>query len=191
MTDQRVFGIVGWKNSGKTTLVERLVTELTGRGITVSTVKHAHHRVDVDQEGTDSWRHRAAGAREVMLASGRRWALMHELREEPEPSLEALLAQMTPVDLVLVEGFKRGGHDKVEVHRAESGGALLAHEDTTVRAVATDIAVGGTAVGANAVGGTAVADPAFSHLGEGIPVLALDDVAGIADFILASTGLAR
>ncbi|RAI00779.1 molybdopterin-guanine dinucleotide biosynthesis protein B [Acuticoccus sediminis] len=165
----KVFGVVGWKNSGKTTLVERLVTEITARGLTVSTIKRAHHRVDVDQEGTDSWRHRAAGAREVMLASSTRWALMHELGDEEEPPLDGLLARMTPVDLVIVEGFKRSRHDKLEVHRAESGGTLLAREDATVRAIATD---------------TALPDL-------GRPVLSLDDVAGIADLILAETGLGR
>ncbi|UOM34419.1 molybdopterin-guanine dinucleotide biosynthesis protein B [Acuticoccus sp. I52.16.1] len=165
----KVFGVVGWKNAGKTTLVERLVTEIAGRGLTVSTIKRAHHRVDVDQEGTDSWRHRQAGAREVMLASSRRWALMHELREEAEPSLDMLLGQMSAVDLVIVEGFKRGGHAKVEIHRVASGGPLLAQQDETVRAVVTDAALTGLAR----------------------PLLGLDDIAGIADFILADVGLAR
>ena len=99
----QVFGIVGWKNNGKTTLVERLVAGFTAAGYRVSTVKHAHHEVDLDQPGKDSWRHREAGAREVVLATARRWAVIHELREEPEPPLDALLARMTPVDLVIVE----------------------------------------------------------------------------------------
>lgn len=164
----KVFGVVGWKNAGKTTLVERLVTELSARGLTVSTIKRAHHQVDVDQEGTNSWRHRAAGAHEVMLASSRRWALMHERREgEAEATLEALLARMRPADLVLVEGFKRDRHPKVEIHRAASGGTLLALEDDTVRAVVSDVAL------------------APLHC----PVLGLDDVSSVADLILADTGL--
>ncbi|MBO6784109.1 MAG: molybdopterin-guanine dinucleotide biosynthesis protein B, partial [Alphaproteobacteria bacterium] len=100
----KAVGIVGWHNSGKTTLLVALVRELTGRGLRVSTVKHAHHRFDVDTPGKDSWEHRAAGATEVMVGSERRWALMHELRDEPEPDLDALLAKMSPVDIVLVEG---------------------------------------------------------------------------------------
>jgi len=134
----RVFGVVGWKNNGKTTLVERLVGHLTGAGYDVSTVKHAHHEVDLDQPGKDSWRHRQAGAREVVLATARRWAVIHELREEAEPPLEALLARMTPVDLVIVEGFKRFSHPKLEVHRRERGTPLLAAEDDSIVALATD-----------------------------------------------------
>jgi len=103
----KVFGITGWKNSGKTTLTERLVAEITSRGITVSTIKHAHHSVDVDQPGKDSFRHRAAGAGEVILASAYRWAIMHELRGAEEPSVDALLAKLSPVDIVLIEGFKK------------------------------------------------------------------------------------
>ncbi|MEM0909322.1 MAG: molybdopterin-guanine dinucleotide biosynthesis protein B, partial [Pseudomonadota bacterium] len=109
-----VYGIVGWKNSGKTTLVERLVAAFVSDGLSVSTIKHAHHSVDVDQPGTDSHRHRAAGASEVMLASENRWALMHEHRGDPEPGLESLLTKLTPVDVVLVEGFKAHAHHKVE-----------------------------------------------------------------------------
>ena len=103
----RIFGLAGWSGSGKTTLLAALIPELVGRGITVSTIKHAHHEFDIDQPGKDSWRHRQAGAREVMVASSRRFALMHELRDEPEPSLAELAARMAPVDLLLVEGFKR------------------------------------------------------------------------------------
>jgi molybdopterin-guanine dinucleotide biosynthesis adapter protein len=133
-----VFGIVGWKNNGKTTLVERLVAHLAAQGYRVSTVKHAHHEVDLDQPGKDTWRHREAGAEEVVLATARRWAVIHELRGAPEPSLDALLARMTPVDLVLVEGFKRFAHPKLEVHRRERGTPLLADDDPTVVAIATD-----------------------------------------------------
>ena len=114
----RVYGVTGWKNSGKTTLVERLVAEITGRGLAVSTLKHAHHAFDVDRPGKDSYRHRAAGARQVLVASSRRWALMSELRGAPEPPLAELLARLDPVDLVLVEGWKRDRHPKIEARRA-------------------------------------------------------------------------
>lgn len=163
----RVWGVVGWKNSGKTGLVERLVAEFTARGIVVSTIKHAHHGFDVDQPGTDSYRHRAAGAREVMLSSGRRWALMHELQGADEPDLAALLARMGPVDLILVEGFKRAPHPKVEAHREETGHPLIASGDNTVRAVASDSA---------------------PETG-GVPLLALDNTRAIADFITRELGL--
>ncbi len=158
----RVFGVVGWKNNGKTTLVERLVAHLTAAGYRVSTVKHAHHEVDLDQPGKDTWRHREAGAEEVVLATARRWAVIHELRGAPEPSLDELLARMTPVDLVLVEGFKRCGHPKLEVHRQERGTPLLAVEDPSIVALATDEAL-----------------PEIA-----LPQFPLDDVAAIADFVL-------
>ncbi|MEO1291633.1 MAG: molybdopterin-guanine dinucleotide biosynthesis protein B [Pseudomonadota bacterium] len=163
----RIYGVVGWKNSGKTTLMERLVTEITGRGITVSTLKHAHHAFDIDHEGKDSWRHRHAGAQEVLVASGARWALMHELRDTPEPPLAELIDKLAPVDLILIEGYKRDTHPKVEAHRAETGNTLIARDDPTIRAVASDVPL--------------------SDLGK--PRFDLDDVAGIADFILDETGL--
>ena len=134
----KVFGVVGWKNNGKTTLVVRLVEHLTATGWRVSTVKHAHHAVDLDQPGKDTWRHREAGAREVVLATARRWAVIHELRHEPEPPLSALLARLSPVDIVLVEGFKRFPHPKLEVHRRERGTPLLARDDPTIVALASD-----------------------------------------------------
>jgi molybdopterin-guanine dinucleotide biosynthesis protein MobB len=162
----RVYGVVGWKNAGKTGLMERLVTEITGRGISVSTVKHAHHSFDVDHEGKDSHRHRIAGAREVLLASRNRFALMHELRDEDEPSLEALLTRLSPVDLVLIEGYKRDAHPKVEAHRAQTGNALIAPGDPTIRAVASD-----------------------TEMTLDRPVFDLDDTVAIADFILAEVGL--
>lgn len=162
----RLYGIVGWKNAGKTGLMERLVTEITGRGISVSTVKHAHHVFDVDQPGKDSYRHRQAGATEVLLSSRKRFALMHELRDEDEPTLEALLAKLAPVDLVLVEGYKRDTHPKIEAHRAVTGNPLIAPEDPTVRAVASDSPV--------ACDG---------------PVFDLNDTRAIADFILTEVGL--
>ena len=161
-----IYGIVGWKNAGKTGLMERLVAEITGRGFTVSTVKHAHHSFDVDHSGKDSHRHRVAGAQEVLLASRNRWALMHELRREDEPKLPDLLARLAPVDLVLVEGYKRDDHAKIEAFRAETGNSLIAIEDDTIRAVASDTA-----------------------LELDCPVFDLDDTAGIADFILSEVGL--
>jgi molybdopterin-guanine dinucleotide biosynthesis protein B len=164
----RVFGITGWKNSGKTTLTEKLVTEFTRRGYRVSTVKHAHHDFDIDKEGTDSFRHRLAGATEVAVVSGRRWALMHELRGEDEPKLADILARLAPCDLVLVEGYKRDGHDKIEARRlAARDTAPLTVGDPAIRAVAADHPV----------------------TGENVPVFALDDVAAIADFIVARVGL--
>ncbi|CUH43572.1 molybdopterin-guanine dinucleotide biosynthesis protein B [Ruegeria atlantica] len=162
----RVFGVTGWKNAGKTGLVERLVSEITGRGFSVSTVKHAHHAVDVDQTGTDSFRHREAGASEVLLASGKRIAVMQELRGAPEPPLADLLARLLPVDLVLIEGFKRESHPKVEAFRAEAGNALMAPENSTIRAVASD-----------------------TPLQVQVPVFDLDNTAAVADFILKEVGL--
>ena len=162
----RIYGVTGWKNAGKTGLMERLVAEITGRGYTVSTVKHAHHTFDVDQPGKDSHRHRVAGATEVLLASRNRFALMHELREDEEPSLETLLQKLAPVDLVLVEGYKRDRHPKVEAFRAETGNPLIASDDPTIRAVASDTAL-------------TIDRPLFD----------LDDTKAIADFILAEVGL--
>lgn len=164
---RRVYGVVGWKNSGKTTLMERLVAELCARGYTVSTVKHSHHRADVDLPGKDSFRHRAAGASQVLLASSARWALMSELRGAPEPTLGDLLARLDPVDLILVEGYKRDTHPKIEAWRAETGQPLIAAGDASVRAVATNDAPAGLAQ----------------------PLIGLDDVAAIADFVLADLGL--
>ena len=162
----RLYGVVGWKNAGKTGLMERLVTEITGRGVSVSTVKHAHHSFDVDHPGKDSHRHRIAGAREVLLASRNRVALMQELRDAPEPPLSDLLARLSPVDLVLIEGYKRDTHPKVEAHRAVTGNPLIAPGDPTVRAVASD-----------------------TPMTLDRPVFDLDDTVAIADFILAEVGL--
>ena len=134
----RIFGLAGWSGSGKTTLLAALIPELVARGLTVSTIKHAHHEFDIDRPGKDSWRHRQAGAREVMVASSRRWALMRELREAPEPPLEELVAQMNPVDLLLVEGWKRHPHPKIEVHRPSLGKELLYPDDPHVVAIASD-----------------------------------------------------
>ena len=162
----RIFGVTGWKNAGKTGLMERLVTEITSRGFTVSTLKHAHHSFDVDHPGKDSHRHRVAGASQVLLASRTRWALMTELRDAPEPPLAELLAQLAPVDLILVEGYKRDTHPKVEAFRAATGNPLIARDDPTIRAVATDTPLD-------------IDGPQFH----------LDDTAAIADFILAQVGL--
>lgn len=137
----KLYGVTGWKNNGKTGLMERLVAEFCARGLTVSTLKHAHHATDVDQPGTDSFRHRAAGAAEVVLASPNRVAIMQELRGAQEPSLTELLARMRPVDLILIEGFKRAPHPKIEAHRAEAGTPLIAPDDPTIRAVASDRAL--------------------------------------------------
>ncbi len=134
----KVFGIVGRKNSGKTHLVTRLVRLASRRGLRVSTIKHAHHAFDVDRPGKDSHLHREAGAHEVLVASAERWALMHEHRGAPEPSLVELLSKLAPCDLVLVEGFKREVHLRLEVYRASCGQAPLAFEDEGILAVATD-----------------------------------------------------
>ncbi len=163
----KIFGVVGWKNSGKTGLVERLVTEITGRGFSVATLKHAHHSFDVDHQGKDSYRHREAGASEVLLASRQRWALMHELRNEAEPTLAQLLTHLSPNDLVLIEGYKRDGHQKIEANRAATGQPLIALEDDTIVAVASDH------------------DPD----GLNVPKFDLDDTASIADFVLQQVGL--
>lgn len=138
MKSRKVLGIVGWKNSGKTTLVEALVREMTAHGLCVSTVKHAHHAVDIDVPGKDSHRHREAGAHEVIVTSAQRWALMRELRDSAEPEVEELIAKLAPCDLVLVEGFKRGKHPKIEVARFKRAEGLIADRDDTVIAVATD-----------------------------------------------------
>jgi molybdopterin-guanine dinucleotide biosynthesis protein B len=161
----QVFGLAGWSGSGKTTLLTRLIPELIGRGISVSTIKHAHHEFDIDKPGKDSWLHRQAGAREVMVASSRRFALMHELRDAPEPSLDELVARMAPVDLLLVEGFKAHDHAKLEIHRPSVGKPFLYPGDPHIVAIASD---------------EALAAP--------LPVLPLADVAAIADFIVRENG---
>ncbi|HTV88666.1 MAG TPA: molybdopterin-guanine dinucleotide biosynthesis protein B [Stellaceae bacterium] len=134
----RIFGLAGWSGSGKTTLLTALLPELNARGLAVSTIKHAHHTFDIDRPGKDSWRHREAGAREVVVGSARRWALMHELRGAAEPTLDELLSRMTPVDLVLVEGFKSHPHPKLEVYRPSLGKPLLYPDDPHVVAIACD-----------------------------------------------------
>ena len=135
---QKVFGFAGWSGSGKTTLIERVITHLSVRGLRISLIKHAHHEFDVDQPGKDSYRHRTAGASEVLVSSANRWALMHELRGEPELNLREAINQLNPCDLVLVEGFKREPIPKLEVWRAEVGKALLFPDDPNIVALATD-----------------------------------------------------
>jgi molybdopterin-guanine dinucleotide biosynthesis protein B len=157
-----IFGLAGWSGSGKTTLLTRLLPELVRRGITVSTVKHAHHGFDVDKPGKDSWKHREAGAHEVMVSSVNRWALMHETRGAAEATLDELLSHMSPVDLVIVEGFKSHSHAKLEVHRPSLGKPLICEKDPLVAAIASDVPLGGVR----------------------LPQFRLDDIAGIAGFIL-------
>jgi molybdopterin-guanine dinucleotide biosynthesis protein B len=163
----KLFGLAGWSGSGKTTLVIALLPALIRRGLRVSTVKHVHHSVDLDQPGKDTHRHRLAGATEVALVSASRWTLMHELRGEPEPNPADLLRHMTPVDLLLVEGFKHAAHDKLEVHRPSVGKPLLCRGDRHVVAVASDEKLADLPV----------------------PLLSLDDVEGIAAFIVRYCGL--
>lgn len=166
----KVFGIMGWSGSGKTELVIRLIPEFVRRGIGVSTMKHTHHNFDMDKPGKDSFRHREAGAKEVMVASSARWALLHELTDEPEEDMEDLIERMTPVDLLLIEGFKSHRHPKLEVHRPELGKPLIAADDDSIMAVASDV---------SEIDGTAV------------PVLDLDNIEAIADFIADFTGVGK
>ena len=163
----KLFGIVGWKNSGKTTLVARLVTDLKSRGFSVSTMKHAHHAFDLDQPGRDTYKHREAGAQEVVISSSRRWAIMHELQRDENYTLDDLLAKMQPVDIVLVEGFKSNAHPKIETHRTQSEMPLVSAENKTIIAVASDCDVDTN----------------------GLPCLNLNDVPAVADYIIAQTGL--
>jgi molybdopterin-guanine dinucleotide biosynthesis adapter protein len=158
----RIIGLAGWSGSGKTTLITRLIPRLIARGIKVSTLKHAHHGFDLDQPGKDSFFHRAAGATEVIISSAKRWAILHELREEPEWDLRALVAKMTPVDLVLVEGFKRDAFPKLEIHRAANGKPLIHPDGPYIVAIASDVVLPEAKV----------------------PVVDLDDIEAIADLLL-------
>jgi molybdopterin-guanine dinucleotide biosynthesis protein B len=164
----RVIGVAGFKNAGKTTLVEKLVTELTGRGYRISTVKHAHHSFDIDHEGRDSFRHRKAGASEVAVVSRHRWAIIHESREDAEPSLQDILSKLEPCDLVIVEGYKRDTHDKIEVRNLTLQNPELAGDDPTIVAIAANGAVDNAPV----------------------PLFDRDDVSALASFIEKHTGLA-
>jgi molybdopterin-guanine dinucleotide biosynthesis protein B len=160
----RIIGLAGWSGSGKTTLLAKIIPRLVARGLTVSTVKHAHHGFDVDTPGKDSHTHRMAGATEVMVASGRRWALMHELRDAPEPTIYELLAKMSPVDLVLIEGFKWAHHARIEVYRSEVGKPPFHPENSHVAGI--------------------VSDTPFPDAGR--PVVDIDDIEGVVELILAT-----
>lgn len=159
----KLIGLAGWSGAGKTTLLSKLIPELVRRGQRVSTLKHAHHNFDVDKPGKDSWVHRQAGASEVLIASANRFALMHELRGAAEPSLAELVARLSPVDLVIVEGFKRDLHPKIEIWREANGKPFLHPQDPAIRAIAAD---------------TPLPDAP-------VPVVDLNDVAAIADIVLA------
>ena len=157
----KVIGIAGWSGAGKTTLLTRVIPCLTARGMRVSTIKHAHHDFDVDQPGKDSHTHRTAGATEVLVSSANRWALMHEMRGEGEMALDALLAKLSLVDFVLVEGFKTQGHPKLEVYRAVVGKPLLHPDDQNIVAIASD-----------------------GKVEASVPVVALDDIEAVADILV-------
>jgi len=158
----KIIGVAGFKNAGKTTLVEKLVAELTRRGFRDSTVKHAHHSFDIDHQGRDSFRHRQAGATEVAVVSASRWAIIHELRHEAEPALADILAKLDACDLVIVEGYKRDAHDKIEVRNLALDHPKLAGDDPTVIAIAANGAVAEAPV----------------------PVFDRDDVSALADFVV-------
>ncbi|RLJ62651.1 molybdopterin-guanine dinucleotide biosynthesis protein B [Sulfurisoma sediminicola] len=162
----KVFGFAGYSNAGKTTLIEALIARFVARGLRVSLIKHAHHGFDIDRPGKDSFRHREAGAAEVMLVCDKRWAIMHELRDEPEPDLEQQLARLAPCDLVLIEGYKSNAVPKIEVHRPANGKPFIWPENPSIVAVASDVAVAGP-----------------------LPWLDLNDRAAIAAFVLNATGL--
>ncbi len=164
---QKIIGVAGFKNSGKTTLVEKLVVELTRLGYRISTVKHAHHSFDIDHEGRDSFRHRRAGAMEVAVVSKSRWAIIHELRDETEPALADILEKLAPCDLVIVEGYKRDAHDKIEVRNLSLDHPALAGDDPTIVAIAATGAVAGSTV----------------------PVFDRDDVTALTAFIIKHAGL--
>lgn len=158
----KIFGLVGWSGSGKTTLLVKLLPELIGRGLSVSTMKHTHHNVDIDRPGKDSFEHRRAGASEVLITGAKRWALLHENRDGAEPSMDELLARLSDVDLVLIEGFKAHRHHKLEVFRPAVGKPMLAADDPTIVAVASDTVLGDI----------------------GRPVIDLDDINAVADFVV-------
>ena len=166
---QKIIGVAGFKNAGKTTLVEKLVVDLTSRGLRISTVKHAHHSFDIDHEGRDSFRHRAAGATEVAVVSSSRWALIHELRNEAEPTLEDILQKLAPCDLIIVEGYKRDNQDKIEVRNLSLDHPHLAGGDPTIVAIAATGAIAGAPV----------------------PVFDRDDVSALSAFIISHMRLAK
>jgi molybdopterin-guanine dinucleotide biosynthesis protein B len=163
----RVIGLAGWSGAGKTTLLVKAIPRLVSRGLRVSTLKHAHHSFDVDQPGKDSFEHRAAGATEVLVGAASRWALVHELRGEDEPDLHTLLRHLSPVDLVVIEGYKREPHPKIEIYRAAVGKPLLHPDDPHIKAIAADTALPQAKV----------------------PVIPLDDIDAIVDTMLAHAAL--
>jgi len=162
MSTMRIIGLAGWSGSGKTTLIKKVIPCLIARGLKVSTLKHAHHGFDLDQPGKDSFFHRAAGATEVVVSSAKRFAILHELRDEPEWDLPALVAKMSPVDLVLVEGYKRDPFPKLEIHRVANGKPLIHPDDPHVMAIAADVRLPEATV----------------------PVVELDDIELIADILM-------
>ena len=162
----KVFGFAGWSGSGKTTLIEQLIPRLVHAGYSVSLIKHAHHEFDIDRPGKDSYRHRHAGCTEVMVTSDLRWALMHEMRGAAEPTLEQQIERMSPVDLLLVEGWKRQPMPKLEVHRAANGKPPLYSEDKHILALASDV-----------------------PLAAPLPRFDIGDYDGIVRFVLETTGL--
>ncbi len=166
---KKCFGIAGWKNSGKTSLVASLVTEISNRGFVVSTIKHAHHAFDLDTPNTDSFKHREAGANEVVLVSGNRWAIQHELRGNPEPDFETMLEKLSPCDLVLVEGYKRENINKLEIIGPDCGRDRLWPNDPNIMALACDEEVTDC----------------------DLPRFARGDVSDIADFILETCGVGQ
>ena len=157
----KIFGFAGWSGSGKTTLVKAVIPVLTDRGLKVSTIKHTHHNFDIDKPGKDSFEHRAAGAHEVVITGAQRWALLHENRGETEPTIEEMLDRMSPVDLVLIEGFKSYAHPKLEVFRSDVGKPLICADDPSIVAVATP-----------------------DKLDVSIPILDINDVQAIAEFVI-------
>ena len=158
----KTFGMIGWSGSGKTTLIIQLIPELIRRGYSISSMKHTHHNFDIDKPGKDSYEHRVAGAKQVLITGSKRWALLNENRDQEESSIDDLLAKMDPVDLVLIEGFKKHPHSKMEVYRPSVERPLLALEDKSVVAIATDEEVDGG----------------------GLPIIDLNSVASVADFIV-------
>jgi molybdopterin-guanine dinucleotide biosynthesis protein B len=169
----KIFGLVGWSGSGKTTLVTALLPELIRRGYSVSTMKHTHHNFDIDKKGKDSFEHRMAGAKEVLLTGSSRWAILHENRNTIEPSIEQLLDRLEDVDLVLIEGFKSYGHQKLEVFRPSVGKPLIARDDQSIVAIASDVQISDL---------TDLVD-------KNMVFINLDDTKAIADFIVEQTGL--
>ena len=162
----KIFGIAGYSGSGKTTLIEKLIPVLTARGVKVSLIKHAHHSFDIDHPGKDSYRHRHAGCSEVLVTSNKRWALMHELRGTPEPTLDEMIRHIAPCDLLLVEGYKREPIPKLEVYRSMIGETLMFSQDPYIVAVASD-----------------------RRINTALPQFLLDEVEAIASFIRKHAGL--